>query len=83
MTDKITNQHANDYRQLVSQISDAFVQGQRKSALAVNTHLVTTYWTVGKYIVEYEQNGNDRASVWAETCRKSFSRSFISSWKRF
>jgi predicted nuclease of restriction endonuclease-like (RecB) superfamily len=49
------------YRQLVSQISDTFVQGQKQAAFAVNAHLVTTYWKVGQYIVEYEQNGNDRA----------------------
>jgi predicted nuclease of restriction endonuclease-like (RecB) superfamily len=61
MIDKLSNQHANDYRQLVSQISDTFVRGQKQSALAVNTHLVKTYWKVGRYIVEYEQNGNDRA----------------------
>ena len=61
MTDKISNQNANNYRQLVSQISDTFAQGQQQAVLAVNAHLVTTYWTVGQYIVEYEQNGNDRA----------------------
>ena len=61
MTNKVSNENANDYRQLVSRISDTFVQGQRQAALAVNTNLVTTYWKVGQYIVEYEQNGSDRA----------------------
>jgi len=50
-----------DYGYLVSQISETFVQRQRQAVLAVNTHLVETYWRVGQYIVEYEQNGNDRA----------------------
>lgn len=50
-----------DYRQLVSQISDTFVQGQKQAVLAVNSHLVRTYWQVGQHIVEYEQKGNDRA----------------------
>ena len=45
----------------MSHISDAFVQGQRQAAFAVNAHLVTTYWKVGQYIVEYEQSGSDRA----------------------
>ncbi|MDR2804240.1 MAG: hypothetical protein LBB85_01145 [Dysgonamonadaceae bacterium] len=55
-----------DYQQLVSQISDIFVQGQRQSVVAVNAHLVTTYWKVGQYIVEYEQKGNDSQSVVAK-----------------
>jgi predicted nuclease of restriction endonuclease-like (RecB) superfamily len=57
---QIEKQHTG-YQQLVSQISDTFVHGQQQATLAVNTHLVTTYWKVGQYIVEYEQNGNDRA----------------------
>ena len=49
------------YRQLVSQISETFVDGQRKSVLAVNTFLVDTYWKIGQYIVEYEQGGSGKA----------------------
>ncbi|MDR0613815.1 MAG: DUF1016 N-terminal domain-containing protein [Dysgonamonadaceae bacterium] len=49
------------YQQLVSKISDAFTRGQKQAALAVNGHLVMTYWQVGQYIVEYEQKGSDRA----------------------
>ncbi|MDR3327806.1 MAG: hypothetical protein LBT04_06760 [Prevotellaceae bacterium] len=37
-----------DYGYLVSQISETFVQGQRQAVLAVNTHLVETYWRVGQ-----------------------------------
>lgn len=50
-----------DYQQLVSKISDTFTQGQKQATLAVNSHLVMTYWQVGQYIVEYEQKGSDRA----------------------
>jgi predicted nuclease of restriction endonuclease-like (RecB) superfamily len=50
-----------DYRQLVSQISDTFVQGQRKAVLTVNACLVETYWKIGQYIIEYEQDGKERA----------------------
>jgi predicted nuclease of restriction endonuclease-like (RecB) superfamily len=51
----------DNYRQLVSQISDTFVLGQQKAVIAVNTHLVETYWKIGEYIVKYEQGGNVRA----------------------
>jgi predicted nuclease of restriction endonuclease-like (RecB) superfamily len=50
------------YSQLISQISDTFVSGQQKAVLAVNAHLVETYWKIGEYIVEYEQGGNEKAA---------------------
>jgi len=49
------------YRQLVSQISETFVQGQQKAVFAVNSYLVETYWRIGHYIVEYEQGGSEKA----------------------
>ena len=51
----------NNYHQLVTQIFDAFVIGQKKAVLAVNTHWVENYWKIGEYIVEYEQGENERA----------------------
>lgn len=49
----------NNYRELVQQISETFQQGQRQAVIAVNSHLVDTYWKVGQYVVEYEQHGKD------------------------
>lgn len=51
----------NNYGQLVSQISNAFIQGQKGAVLAVNSFLIETYWKIGQYIVEYEQGGNRKA----------------------
>ncbi|MDR0982648.1 MAG: PDDEXK nuclease domain-containing protein [Culturomica sp.] len=51
----------SNYHHLVTQISDTFVGGQKKAVLAVNTHLVETYWKIGEYIVEYEQGGSGKA----------------------
>jgi len=50
-----------DYKCLVSQISETFVQGQQKAILTVNAYLVETYWKIGQYIVEYEQGGSGKA----------------------
>ena len=50
-----------DYTQLVSQISETFVQGRQKAVLTVNFYLVETYWQIGQYIVEYEQGGSEKA----------------------
>ncbi len=57
-TNKIQN---TDYKQLVSHISEIFVQGQQKAILTVNSYLIETYWKIGQYIIKFEQGGNARA----------------------
>jgi predicted nuclease of restriction endonuclease-like (RecB) superfamily len=51
----------NQYHQLISQIGDLLVAGRQKAAQEVNTILVQTYWEIGKYIVTFEQKGNEKA----------------------
>jgi predicted nuclease of restriction endonuclease-like (RecB) superfamily len=51
----------NNYQSLISQISDTYSEGRSKAVLAVNSFLVETYWQIGRYIVEFEQNGNAKA----------------------
>ena len=51
----------NNYQGLIQQISDVYLQGQRQAVLAVNSHLIDTYWKMGQYIVEFEQKGAERA----------------------
>ncbi len=51
----------NNYSRLVSQIAEIYKQGQHNATIAVNTALVETYWQIGKYIVEFEQNGKEKA----------------------
>ena len=50
-----------DYKKLISGIGDLLIEGRNKAAQQVNTTLVQTYWAIGKYIVEYEQHGNEKA----------------------
>lgn len=52
---------SSEYKILVSQIAEALNAGRQKAASAVNSLLVETYWNIGKYIVEFEQNGKLRA----------------------
>ncbi len=49
------------YNQLIAQIGLLLLLGRQKAAQTVNTILVHTYWEIGKYIVEFEQKGNERA----------------------
>lgn len=49
------------YTNLVLNISDTYNHGRNNAAVAVNSHLVDTYWQIGQHIVEYEQAGKQRA----------------------
>ncbi|MEA3496857.1 MAG: PDDEXK nuclease domain-containing protein [Bacteroidota bacterium] len=50
-----------DFRLLVENISIAHKQLQQNAVNSVNQALTIRNWLIGYYIVEYEQNGNDRA----------------------
>lgn len=50
-----------NYSNLLSQIAEIYKLGQHNATIAVNTTLVETYWHIGKYIVEFEQKGKQKA----------------------
>ena len=39
----------SNYQSLLNQISSTYLEGQKKAVLAVNSHLVETYWQTGQY----------------------------------
>lgn len=45
----------------ISEIKSIVESGRKQAYSAVNQAMITTYWTIGKRIVQEEQNGNDRA----------------------
>lgn len=51
----------NEYDHLVNEIAEIYMQGQLNASAAVNTALIQTYWQIGKYIVEFEQKGKQKA----------------------
>lgn len=51
--------------QLITTINDVHTELQASTANAVNKALTTRNWLIGYYIVEYEQNGEDRAEYGA------------------
>jgi len=51
----------NKYQSLIEQIGGLLLSGRQKAIQSVNTILVQTYWQIGRYIVEFEQHGNERA----------------------
>lgn len=54
------------YDALVKQITELVAQSKQKALHAVNSALVEMNWNIGKYIVEFEQNGNARAEYGAK-----------------
>ena len=64
------------YPELVTALGDLMAQARTKVARTVNQTLVTTYWQMGRYIVEYEQNGADRAK-YGEGLLKTLSRDLV------
>lgn len=49
------------YDSLVESIGSLLESARGQIATSVNTILVQTYWNIGKYIVEFEQDGAQRA----------------------
>ena len=52
-----------DFESLVGQIKQVQDVFQAQAAHAINLSLTTRNWLVGYYIVEFEQNGEDRPSM--------------------
>jgi predicted nuclease of restriction endonuclease-like (RecB) superfamily len=63
MTKKRTKQVpiGHQYAGLLSSVSELLEQARRTSARTVNTILTSTYWEIGRQIVEFEQGGKNRA----------------------
>jgi predicted nuclease of restriction endonuclease-like (RecB) superfamily len=49
------------YNNLINQIGDLLLRGREQASQSVNTILVQTYWLIGRHIVEFEQDGNEKA----------------------
>ena len=60
----------NDYETLKHNLKTILSKGRKKAYTLVNSVLVETYWSVGKYIVEFEQNGDIKAEYGKELLTK-------------
>lgn len=49
------------YDALIKRIGFLLEQGRRQAVVAVNKALVRTYWEIGRQVIEYEQEGKERA----------------------
>lgn len=51
----------DNYKTLVENIGSLLSESKKQVVQTVNNVLVKTYWEIGRYIVEFEQNGKERA----------------------
>lgn len=57
----MSNLSSGQYQQLINSISACVASGQQLAVQQVNRVLVETYWNIGRYIVEFEQHGQEKA----------------------
>jgi predicted nuclease of restriction endonuclease-like (RecB) superfamily len=59
-----------EYNNLINKISKLVIESRTAIVKTINTKMVHTYWTIGKYIVKYEQEGRVRADYGSELMKK-------------
>lgn len=57
----LINSQDTAYQQLIDSITVLWNSARAKAISAVNTELLDANWQTGKYIVEYEQGGKQKA----------------------
>lgn len=55
---------------MVSLINTIYQAGQKRVISTIQRELVTTYWEIGKHIVEYEQGGNEKSEFGSQLLNK-------------
>lgn len=60
----------DQYNQLLESIDRTLQRGRTQVAYVVSHTILQTYWEVGKQIVEYEQQGNEKAEYGSELLKR-------------
>lgn len=79
---------------MINEIRELLISARQNVAVQVNTELLSTYWNVGRIIVEYEQENRERAGYGKQTLKqlskdltqefgKGFSRSNLQNMRAF
>lgn len=59
-----------NYAELIAVVGNVHEAAQKGAAGAVNRHLILRNWLIGAYLVEFEQNGEDRAKYGAALLKR-------------
>ena len=57
------------YSDMINEIKDILQTARANVAQQVNTELLTTYWNIGRIIVELEQKSKERAEYGQQTLK--------------
>lgn len=57
---------SKDYEELLLKVGTTLEKGRSRVAAALKTIMVDTYWEIGRDIVEYEQDGHEKAEYGSE-----------------
>ncbi len=79
---------------MVEEIKQILTDARQRTAIQINSELLTTYWNIGRIIVEHEQQNRERAIYGSQTLRelskeltkefgKGFSRSNLQNMRSF
>ena len=55
---------------MMNEIRELLLNARQRVAIQVNTELLSTYWNIGKVIVEHEQENKDRADYGKQTLKQ-------------
>lgn len=55
---------------MMNKIRELLLNARQHVAVQVNTELLSTYWNIGKIIVEHEQENKDRADYGKQTLKQ-------------
>lgn len=58
------------YQSLLSEIAEALTAAKERAIVAVNTEILLSYWSIGKYITEYELKGQEKATYGSQLYKK-------------
>ena len=61
--------NAELYHQLIAQIEETVNDGRKRAVVAINQSMVLTYWNIGRHIVQFEQDGKERAEYGTKLLR--------------
>lgn len=58
------------YKQLVFDIGNILTESRKRVSEVISNTMILTYWQIGRNIVEYEQNGKERAEYGSTAFRR-------------
>lgn len=59
-----------EYNSIISEVKEILQSARKNVAQQVNTELLTTYWNIGRIIVEHEQQSKERAEYGRQTLQE-------------